>query len=128
MRRRIGHTGIVLESVLAQLATNTRLLEPTERNLGVELVVTVNPDGTRLELASDGVGAREVLGEDGRGETVVGRVGLLDDFLFGVKGGHDDDGAKDLLLDNLHVGGDVAEDGLAVSQNPGEDRDDLRAR
>jgi hypothetical protein len=70
------------------------------------------PDGTGFERGSDSVSSGDVGGEDSRGETVDRAVGLLDDLLLGLERGQDDDGAEDLLLDNLHVGADVSEDGL----------------
>lgn len=105
-----------------------RGLEATEGNLRVELVVAVNPDGTGVEGVADTVGTGEVLGEDTRGKTVDGVVGGLDDLLLSLELGDDDDGAEDLLLDDLHVGLDVGEDGgldevagLAVADTTGED-------
>ena len=107
--------GVVLQRVLAELTADTRLFETTEWDLGVQLVVAVDPDGTGENLGGEGMGTGEVLGKDGRGETIVGVVGGFEDFLFSLKRGHDDDGAKDFLADNLHVGGDVAEHSLYIS-------------
>lgn len=48
---------------------------------------------------------------DGSGETVVGVVSELDDILLVLELGDGADGTENLLLHDLHVGADVAEDG-----------------
>lgn len=48
---------------------------------------------------------------DGGGKTVVGVVGELDDLLLILELGDGADGTENLLLHDLHVGTDVAEDG-----------------
>lgn len=45
--------GVVLQSVFTEFTTDTRALETSERNLGVELVVTVDPQCTGLTSAFD---------------------------------------------------------------------------
>jgi len=86
------------------------VLESTERQLGVQLVVAVNPDSTGLKSVSDSVSSVDVLREDGRGETVDRVVGGLDNLVLGFKGRKNDDGAEDLLSNDIHVRGDVSED------------------
>lgn len=46
--------GIVLQSVGAELAADTRLLEATEGGLVGDQVVAVDPDGTAMRLAGNG--------------------------------------------------------------------------
>jgi hypothetical protein len=120
--------GVVLDGVFTEFSTDTRLLETTERNLRVKLVVTVDPDGTALESLSDSVCSRSVLGKDGGSKTVDRVVGGVNDLLLGVELGHDDNGTKDLFLDNLHVGSDVSENCLSVSWLPACARKSLLAR
>jgi hypothetical protein len=119
---------VVLECVLSELSADARLLEPAKGDLRVELVVAVDPDGAGLEVGGDSVRAGEIAGEDARGETVVCVVGRGDDLVLGVERRHDDDGAENLLADDFHVVGDVAENGgldkvalLAVTVTAGED-------
>lgn len=122
---------VVGKGVRAELASDTGLLESTwklrarsaaaevvtseaertEGDLGVELVVAVDPDGSGLELVGGADGTGDVAREDGGGETVHRVVGLGDDVGLVLELGHDDDGAEDLLLDDAHVGLDVGEDG-----------------
>jgi hypothetical protein len=77
----------------------------------VQGVVGVDPDGTGLEGVGDLDGGVEVLGVDGGGEAVRGRVTELDGVLLGLELGDRADRAEDLLLHDLHVFGDVGEDG-----------------
>jgi hypothetical protein len=77
----------------------------------VQGVVGVDPDGTCLEGVGDLDGGVEVLGVDGGGETVRGRVAELDGVLLGLELGDRADGTEDLLLHDLHIFGDVGEDG-----------------
>jgi hypothetical protein len=77
----------------------------------VQGVVGVDPDGTCLEGVGDLDGGVKVLGVEGGGETVRGRVAELDGLLLGLELGDRADGTEDLLLHNLHVFGDVGEDG-----------------
>lgn len=102
---------VVGQRRLAQFATDAALLVPAEWHLRVEHVVLVDPDGAGLQRVGDTDGRVQVSGVDGRGQAVVGVVGLLDDLLLGRELGNGADGAEDLLLDNLHVGSDVGEDG-----------------
>lgn len=61
---------LLVQSILSKLATNTRLLETTERNVGVQLVGTVNPDRSCLHPVSRGDGAVDVFAEDSGGKAV----------------------------------------------------------
>ena len=91
-------------------------------------VVCVDPDRTSLERVGDPNGGVEVRGVNGCGcvslckyliqdmrctsrETVCGRVSDLDGILLCLELGNGADWAKDLLLHDLHVLGDVGEDG-----------------
>lgn len=73
--------------------------------------LTVDPDGTGLEALHDADAAVEVVGVDGSSQAVGGLVAELDGLLLGGELGDGADGAENLLLHNLHVGLDVAEDG-----------------
>jgi len=42
--------GVIVQSVLAEFSTNSRVLEASEWNLGVQFVVTVHPDCSSLAL------------------------------------------------------------------------------
>ena len=101
---------VVGQSILAKLATNTRLLVTTEGHLVVQSVVGVDPDGTGAQGVGDLDGGVEVLGVHGGGETVGGRVADADGLLLGLEFGDGADGAKDLFLHNLHVLGHIGED------------------
>lgn len=57
-------SGVVVQGVLAELATDSGLLVASEGNLGVELVVAVHPDGSGVELVGGGDGTADVPGED----------------------------------------------------------------
>mmetsp|Transcript_34092 Transcript_34092/g.61455 ORF Transcript_34092/g.61455 Transcript_34092/m.61455 type:complete len:545 (-) Transcript_34092:51-1685(-) len=103
--------GIVGEGVLTLLASDTRGLEASEGNGGIEEVVAVDPNGTGMEAADEGVDGVEVLREDAGGKTVVGGVGASDHLIEGAVLKDGLDGSEDLLPGDLHVVGDVGEDG-----------------
>ena len=75
------------------------------------ILTGVDPDGTSTEVVADTDGSVEIRGVDGSSKTVVGVVAELDNLLLGGELGDGADGAEDLLLHDLHVGGDVGEDG-----------------
>lgn len=68
-----------MQRILAQLASNSALLEPAERHVRMQLVHAVDPRGARLQLVRRRQRAVDVLREDGGGEAVDGVVGLADD-------------------------------------------------
>lgn len=77
----------------------------------VKSVVGVDPDGTCAESVGGLDGGVERLGVDSGSKTVGGAVTELDNLLLGLELGDGADWAEDLLLDDLHVLGDVGEDG-----------------
>lgn len=79
--------------------------------LVAEHVVLVDPDGAGAEVVADADGGVEIPSVHGGGETVCAVVAGLDDLVLGRELGDGADGAEDFLLHDLHVGGDVAEDG-----------------
>lgn len=102
---------VVAEGILAQLATNTGLLEATEGHLVAEHVVVVDPDGAGLQGVGNTDGGVEVGGVHGSGKAVGTLVAGLDDFLLGLELADGADGAEDFFLHDLHVRADVGEDG-----------------
>lgn len=77
----------------------------------VQGVVGVHPHGSGTERIRDLDGGVQVLGVDGGRETVGGGVAETDGLLLGLELGDGADRAEDLLLHNLHVLGDVGENG-----------------
>ena len=76
----------------------------------VQGIVSINPDGTRLEGVGDLDGGVEVGGVHGGGEAVGGAVAQLDRLVAVLEFGDGAHGAEDFLLHDLHVLGDVGED------------------
>ena len=72
--------------------------------------LTVDPHSSRLQVVGDANGGVEVVGVEGGGKTVGVVVSELDDLLLVLELGNGTDGAENLLLHDLHVGSDVAED------------------
>lgn len=103
--------GISLETGLAQLATDTALLDATEGDAEVRVVAGVDPDHTGLDVGGDAVGTLNVLGEDGSAETVRGVVGAGDGLGLVDEAGDGDERAEDFLAVDAHVVLDVGEDG-----------------
>jgi len=102
---------IVQQGVLSKLTSDTRLFVSTEGHIRVELVETIDPDGTSLELVSSLNSAVDVLGEYSSSETVDSVVGLLDDVVVILELDDHTNGAEDLLLNDPHVGFRLREDG-----------------
>lgn len=74
-------------------------------------VVLVDPDRAGTDTIRHANGRVEVGGVDSRGKTVSGEVGRLENLLLRLELGNGADGAKDLLLHDLHVLRDIGEDG-----------------
>lgn len=98
------------QRILAELTADTRLLEATKRNLGVECVRAVDPCGTGVQPVRDAECLIDVFAEHGRGKTVVRVVRLPNDVFFVVELHNDADGTEDLLTHDLHVRVRVRED------------------
>lgn len=79
--------------------------------LSVEHVVAVDPDGTSVKRVAHTDGRVEVVGVDGRGQTVRAVVAEGNDLLLVLELGQGGDGTEDLLTHDLHVGLDVLENG-----------------
>lgn len=77
----------------------------------MERVVCVDPDSSGAEGVGDLDGCVEVLGVDSSSETICGVVADLDDVGLALELGDCADGAEDFFLLDLHVLGDVGEDG-----------------
>ena len=74
-------------------------------------VVRVNPYSSRTECVSDLNGCGEVGCVESSGKTVCGRVSDLNDVGLGLELGDCADGPEDFFLLDLHVLGNVGEDG-----------------
>lgn len=72
--------------------------------------VVVNVNLSTLDLSRQPHHPAPVLGPNRRDEAVFGRVGELERFFFGFEFGADEDGAKDLVVEEGRSGGDVSED------------------
>lgn len=102
---------VVVKGCLTKLTSNTGLLVTTEWKLPVESVVRVDPYGTSAERVGNLDGSLEVGGVESSGKAVCGVVADLDDLFLCLKLGNCADGAKDLFPLDLHVLGDIGEDG-----------------
>ena len=102
---------VLCQSILAELTSNSGLLEAAERNLSVERVRAVDPGRSGMQPVCNAQGPVDALAEDGGGETVVRVVRLPDDVVLVVELDNDTDGAEDLLAHDLHVGLCLGEDG-----------------
>src|SRR5690242_8570721 len=98
---------VVLQSSLTQLPANARLLIPSEWESEMESVVGVDPDSSSAECVGNLEGGVEVGGVNSGGQTVGRVVANLDDIGLRLELGDCADRAKDLLLLNLHVLGNI---------------------
>lgn len=74
-------------------------------------VILIDPDGARPQRVTDPDGGIEVRGMHRGGETVGGDVAQADGVGLVLELGNRADRAEDFFLHDLHVFGDVAEDG-----------------
>lgn len=68
------HLGVVIKSTLAQLPTNAELLEPTERCLGREKVIVINPNSPFIFRILDAKLLKETLLTLPLGLTIHGQM------------------------------------------------------
>jgi hypothetical protein len=109
-RHRLG-LDVVVQSSLTKLPADARLFVPTKWQLPMKSIVGVDPDGTSAEGVGNLNGCVEVGGVDGGGKAVCCRIANLDDLGLVLELGDRAHGAEDLLLLDLHVLGNVGEDG-----------------
>lgn len=102
---------VVFKRSLTQLTADTRLLVATEWQLPVKSVVGVDPDSSSAERICDLNGSGQAGGMDSGGKTVSAVVANLDNIGLVLELGDGADRAKDLFLLDLHVLGDIGEDG-----------------
>jgi len=85
-------------SLLSQLAPLSRLLVPSKRHSRpASSSIAVDSHSSSLKRVRDADGAVEVLGEDGRVETVRGVVGAGDDLVLGHESVYARYGAEDFF-------------------------------
>src|SRR5262249_29472029 len=96
--------GVELERGLAHLAAEAALLVAAEGRGGVEDVVAIDPDRSRLERLGELVRLRDVGGPDRGGEAVRRVVSGLRDLLHVLERDRADDRSEDLFLQDLRVG------------------------
>lgn len=109
-RYRLG-LGVVEQRLFAQLSSNARLLEATERQLPMDSVVLVHPHRTRLDLVRDLDGGLEVFGVDTGGQSVGSVICGLDNLVGRVELGNYTYWTEDFFPYNVHVAGDAGKDG-----------------
>ena len=100
-----------MQRVLAQLPSNTALLEPTKRHIRMQLVHAVNPRRTRLESVGRLDCPIQVLREHGCSKTVHRVVGQSDHVFLVFEFNDHTNGTENFFLDDLHVRGSVGENG-----------------
>ena len=120
-----------MKSVFTQLASNTRLLEATERYVRVQLVSTVDPSSTGLQSVCCPQSLVDILAENCGGQSVryyeesfrsatshrkkggllTGIVRLANHVFLILELDDDTDRTENLLSDDLHLGSDIGEDG-----------------
>lgn len=107
---------VLSHTVLASLATETTLLDSTERSFSSAHQTSVDTHHAALELAGDAHDPANVLAEEVTRETKLGRVGELDGLALGGEGKDGGERAKGLVGGDLHLGGGAADDGGLVEE------------
>src|SRR4051794_19417700 len=92
---------VVLDRVHALVLAVTGLLEAAVRHLRDQREVVVDPDGAELDRLGDAHPFRDVARPDRCGEAEAHVVGPCDRLLFVAEVLDADDGAEDLVLDDL---------------------------
>jgi hypothetical protein len=119
--------GVMSQSILSILTSETRLFEPTKRNLTLNLDRAIDLRRAALEFLDDAHRTVDVLREHRGGESKFRIVRLLNGLGLGFESAYHDDRSKDFLLDNLGVGDRILKDGrldkqsLTVRYVPGGD-------
>jgi hypothetical protein len=73
--------------------------------------LTVDPDGTGVNLVGGHQRPRDIPREHGTRQPEFSIVGHLDDFFIRRKLDQDDDGTENFLFDDLHIGSSIGKDG-----------------
>src|ERR1700690_4090961 len=94
---------VLADSLEAALATEARLLDPSERSGGVRDDALVETDHPRLQALADAERALQVTRVDVGDETVLGEVGGGQRLLLGGERGDRGDRAEDLLAQQARV-------------------------
>jgi len=105
------HLRILLQGFLTKLLAKAGLLESPKGSLGGTRIPTVDPDAAPSDVVSDSHRLVDVIRHDPRSKTVHGRIGSLDDLMHVLELDQALHRAKDLIRGNLHVVGDVRENG-----------------
>src|SRR6476469_9398129 len=117
---------VEVEAPGAALAADAGVAGAAEGGVEGASEEAVDPGRPRDEPFGDAGGAVVVAGGEGGGEPEAGGVGEGDGLVLGGEGLEGQDGAEDLLLDDLGVLGDVGEQGrgvvLALSAVAADDR------
>ena len=106
--------GVLVDPVLGALAADAGLLDATEGALGAGHHALVDADHAGLHLLADAPALADVVGVEVAGQTDGGVVGEVDGLLLLGELHDGEDGAEDLVLEDLHLGGEVGEDGGVV--------------
>lgn len=102
---------VFVESFGAAFAAESGVFDTAEGCCGVGGDALVDADKAGFEGIGDVEGAVEIVGEHVAGEAVLGRVGPLEDFGLGGEALDSGDGAEDLAVRDVGVGGNVIEHG-----------------
>src|SRR4051794_38211514 len=110
---------VEVEAPGAALAADPAVPVAAERRCEVADEEAVHPDGAGVQPRRHPVRARGVAGDESGGETVLGVVGHRDALVLGAEGLQREDGAEDLVADDLAGRIDTLEDRREVVEAPG---------
>lgn len=109
--KKTGRKNILLNRILPQLPPDPTLLEPSKRNIRMNLVRTINPRRPRLQLMRESQSPTNILRKHRRRQSIQRIVRLSQHIGFVLELDNDTDGPEDLFLDDAHVWLRVGEDG-----------------
>lgn len=99
-----------VQASFAKLATDTALLDTTERHAEVTVIAAVDPHHTGLDIGGNTVGALNVPSEDCGAKAVCSVVSTGDGLVLGSEAGDSNEGSEYLLAVDAHRVLNIGED------------------
>jgi hypothetical protein len=102
---------IRLQPCLTQLPAYPTLLHAPKRNPDIAIVARIDPHHSRLDIPRHAMRLCDILCEQRRSQAVGTIVGAADSFLLRLEATNNYKRAEDFFAIDLHVVGDICEDG-----------------
>jgi hypothetical protein len=97
------HFGVLLQSILTQLAPNARLLETTKRSADIHDVVAIHPNRASVQPICNRSRLLDVMGPDSGHQAIGGLICPTDHLVDIFEGNDAHDWTKNFFFGNLHI-------------------------